>query len=161
MINSQILKNNQMITMHLNFSDNKIDEAIRKNSKRSSMILDLANTTSLTNDGKLFFGREFKNRIEVTRIKTPFLAILPILIIVFKKNNLQNPKLRLSILGYVWFSILSLIFVFAILKKIIDPDFQGDLSLAIFSVLFFYALFAIEFYFTKKTFNRLKLRIRE
>ncbi|WP_309435884.1 hypothetical protein [Chryseobacterium sp.] len=125
------------------------------------MILDLANTASLASDGKLFYGREFKNRIEVTRIKTPFLTILPILIIVFKKNDLQNPRLRLSFFGYIWFSILTLIFSLAIIKKIIDPDFQGDIGLAIFSVLFFYSLFAIELYFTKKVFERLKLRIRE
>ncbi|MFS4430428.1 hypothetical protein [Chryseobacterium sp. S90] len=125
------------------------------------MILDLANTASLASDGKLFYGREFKNRIEVTRIKTPFLTILPILIIVFKKNNLQNPRLRLSFFGYIWFSILTLIFLLTIIKKIIDTDFQGDLGLVIFSVLFFYSLFAIELYFTKKVFERLKLRIRE
>jgi hypothetical protein len=148
-----------MITMNLNFSSTKIDEAVRKNSKRSSMILDLANTASLATDGKLFYGREFKNRIEVARIKTPITSILPILIIVFKKNDLQNPKLRLSFLGYFWFSILTLLFLWAIIKKIIDPDFPGDLELAIFSVLFFYSLFAIEFYFTKKAFERLKLRI--
>ncbi|MDR3025889.1 MAG: hypothetical protein LBV25_17925 [Chryseobacterium sp.] len=147
--------------MNLNFSTAKIEEAVRQNSKRSSMILDLANTASLASDGKLFYGREFKNRIEVTRIKTPFLTILPILIIVFKKNDLQNPRLRLSFFGYIWFSILTLIFSLAIIKKIIDPDFQGDIGLAIFSVLFFYSLFAIELYFTKKVFERLKLRIRE
>ncbi|MBB6331824.1 hypothetical protein HNP24_002774 [Chryseobacterium sediminis] len=146
--------------MNLNFSSAKIDEAVRQNSKRSSMILDLANTASLHTDGKLFFGREFKNRIELARIKTPITSILPTFIIVFKKNNLQNPKLRLSFLGYFWFSILTLIFLLAIIKKIIDPDFQGDLGLAIFSVLFFYSLFAIELYFTKKIFERLKLRIR-
>jgi hypothetical protein len=150
-----------MIKMNLNFSTAKIEEAVRQNSKRSSMILDLANTASLASDGKLFYGREFKNRIEVTRIKTPFLTILPILIIVFKKNDLQNPRLRLSFFGYIWFSILTLIFSLAIIKKIIDPDFQGDIGLAIFSVLFFYSLFAIELYFTKKVFERLKLRIRE
>ncbi|WP_414844221.1 hypothetical protein [Chryseobacterium sp. IT-36CA2] len=125
------------------------------------MILDLANTASLTSDGKLFYGREFKNRIEVTRIKTPFLTILPTLIIVFKKNNLQNPRLRLSFFGYIWFSILLLLFLLSIIKKIIEPDFQGDIALVILSVLFFYSLFAIEFYFTRKTFNRLKLRIRD
>jgi len=150
-----------MIKMNLNFSSTKIEEAVRQNSKRSSMILDLANTASLASDGKLFYGREFKNRIEVTRIKTPFLTILPILIIVFKKNNLQNPRLRLSFFGYIWFSILTLIFLLTIIKKIIDTDFQGDLGLVIFSVLFFYSLFAIELYFTKKVFERLKLRIRE
>ncbi|MDR4893465.1 MULTISPECIES: hypothetical protein [unclassified Chryseobacterium] len=145
--------------MNLNFSSAEIDEAVRKNSKRSSMILDLANTASLATDGKLFYGREFKNRIEVARIKTPITSILPILIIVFKKNDLQHPKLRLSFLGYFWFSILTLLFLWAIIKKIIDPDFPGDLELVIFSVLFFYSLFAIEFYFTKKVFERLKLRI--
>ena len=123
--------------MNLNFSSAEIDEAVRKNSKRSSMILDLANTASLATDGKLFYGREFKNRIEVARIKTPITSILPILIIVFKKNDLQHPKLRLSFLGYFWFSILTLLFLWAIIKKIIDPDFPGDLELAIFSVLFF------------------------
>lgn len=150
-----------MIKMNLNFSSTKIEEAVRQNSKRCSMILDLANTASLASDGKLFYGREFKNRIEVTRIKTPFLTILPILIIVFKKNNLQNPRLRLSFFGYIWFSILTLIFLLTIIKNIIDTDFQGDLGLVIFSVLFFYSLFAIELYFTKKGFERLKLRIRE
>ena len=150
-----------MITMNLNFSPAKIDEAIRKNSKRSSMILDLANTSSYTNDGKLFYGREFKNRIEVTRIKTLFSKILPTLIIVFKKNDLQNPKLRLSFFGYIWFSILSLLFLFTIIKKIIDPYLQGDLAFAILLVAFFYSLFGIEFYLTRKVFNRLKLRIKE
>ncbi|WP_318846470.1 hypothetical protein [Chryseobacterium sp. JV558] len=150
-----------MIKMNLDFSSTKIEEAVRQNSKRSSMILDLANTASLASDGKLFYGREFKNRIEVTRIKTPFLTILPILIIIFKKNDLQNPRLRLSFFGYIWFSILLLLFLFSIIKKIIEPDFQGDLVLVILSVLFFYSLFAIEFYFTKKAFNRLRLRIRK
>ncbi|WP_276965538.1 hypothetical protein [Chryseobacterium sp.] len=103
--------------MNLNFSPAKIDEAIRKNSKRSSMILDLANTSSYTSDGKLFYGREFKNRIEVTRIKTLFSKVLPTLIIVFKKNDFQNPNLRLSFFGYIWFSILLFIFLFAFIKK--------------------------------------------
>ncbi|GEN72939.1 hypothetical protein [Chryseobacterium lathyri] len=150
-----------MIKMNLNFRNTKIDEAIRENSKRSSMILDLVNTTSWITDEKLFFGREFKNRLEVTRIKTPFTTILPTLIIVFKKKDLQNPKLRLSFFGYAWFSILLLIFLFVIIKKIIDPDFQGDLAFTILLVSFFFLLFAIEFYITKKTFNRLKLRIKE
>ncbi|WP_146212892.1 hypothetical protein [Chryseobacterium sp. CBTAP 102] len=147
--------------MNLNFSPAKIDEAIRKNSKRSSMILDLANTSSYTSDGKLFYGREFKNRIEVTRIKTLFSKVLPTLIIVFKKNDFQNPNLRLSFFGYIWFSILLFIFLFAFIKKIIDPDFQGDLVLVALLTAFFYSLFGIEFYLTKKVFNRLKLRIRD
>ncbi|WP_123873093.1 hypothetical protein [Chryseobacterium contaminans] len=147
--------------MNLNFSNTKIDEAIRENTKRSSMILDLANTASLTADGKLFFGREFKNRIEVTRIKTYFSIVLPTLIIVFKRNDLQNPKLRLSFFGYIWFTLLLMIFLFAIIKKIINPDFQGDITFILLLASFFYSLLAIEFYFTQKKFNRFKLRIRE
>lgn len=152
---------NTMIKMNLNFSNTKIDEAIRENTKRSSMILDLANTASLTADGKLFFGREFKNRIEVTRIKTYFSIVLPTLIIVFKRNDLQNPKLRLSFFGYIWFTLLLMIFLFAIIKKIINPDFQGDITFILLLASFFYSLLAIEFYFTQKKFNRFKLRIRE
>ena len=74
--------------MKLDFESSKIDEAIRKNSKRSSMILDLSNNISWTSEEKIFLGRESKNKIELTRIKTPLTGILPTLIIVFKKDNI-------------------------------------------------------------------------
>jgi hypothetical protein len=150
-----------MIEIKLNHSNEKINEAIRQNSKKSSLILDLANTTSWITDEKLFFGRESKDKIELGRTKTPFTAILPTLIIVFKKNNLQSPKLRLSIFGYLLFSVLLAAFLFVMVKKIVDSTFEGDLLFAMFLLLFFLCLVGVEFYLTMASFKKLKQRIKE
>lgn len=149
-----------MIEMKLNFSSEKIDEAIRQKSKNSPLILDLANTTSWITDEKLFFGRESEDKIELGRTKTPFTAILPTLIIVFKKNNLQSPKIRLSIFGYLLLSVLAAAFIFVIVKKIADSTFEGDLLFAMFLLLFFMFLIGIEFYLTIKSLKKLKQRIK-
>ena len=145
--------------MKLDFEDSKIDEAIRKNSKRSSMILDLSNNISWTNEEKIFFGRESKNKIELTRIKTPLTGILPNLIIVFKKDKIQNPKLRLSILAFLLYTILLVFFSLLIFKKLTDSNFQVDFLFATFLVVFFGSLLMIEYLFTIRLIKKFKKRI--
>ncbi len=134
--------------MKLDFESSKIDEAIRKNSKRSSMILDLSNNISWTSEEKIFLGRESKNKIELTRIKTPLTGILPTLIIVFKKDNIQNPKLRLSILAFLLYTILLVLISLLIFKKLTDLNFRVDFLFVSFLAIFFASLVLIEFFFT-------------
>ena len=145
--------------MKLDFENSKIDEAIRKNSKRSSMILDLSNNISWTNEEKIFLGRESKNKIELTRIKTPLTGILPNLIIVFKKDNIQNPKLRLSILAFILYTILLVFFSLLIFKKLTDSNFQVDLMFVAFLVVFLASLLMIEYFFTIRSIKKFKKRI--
>ncbi|MBF6610732.1 MAG: hypothetical protein ITF99_06260 [Chryseobacterium sp.] len=144
--------------MNLKFSDEEIDSAIRKNSRSSSMILDLKNTASWIPDEKLFYARENKNKIELARIKTPFTALLPTIIIIFKKDDLQKPRLRLSFFGYLLFSLLLIMVLYILLKKVFD-DFEGDIFSATFILLFFLSLLFCEFLLTKKTYNKLERRM--
>ena len=145
--------------MKLDFENSKIDEAIRKNSKRSSMILDLSNNISWTNEEKIFLGRESKNKIELTRIKNPLTGILPNLIIVFKKDNIQNPKLRLSILAFLLYTILLVFFSLLIFKKLTDSNFQVDLMFVAFLIVFLASLLIIEYFFTIRSIKKFKKRI--
>ena len=145
--------------MELNFDNQQIDKAIRENSKRSPMILDLANTASWIPEEKLFYAREFKNKIELARTKTPLTSVLPSVIVVFKKDNLKEPKFRLSFLGILLSLLLVTLFLFIIIKKIVDPNFQGDLVFSLFLLLLFGSLLFIEFMLTKKVLNKLKNRI--
>ena len=145
--------------MDFDFPNEKIDKAIRVNSKRSPMILDLLNTSSWIPDEKLFAAREFKNRIELARLKTPLTAMLPSLIVVFRKDNLQKPKLRFSFFGFFLAIILICMVLFAVVKRIIDSNFQGNIAFAIFLLLFFAILAFVEYSLTKNVLNKLKNRI--
>lgn len=142
--------------MNLNFDGNKIEETVRLYSKKKSMVLDLVNTTSwLTEKDKLFYGRESKNKVEITRMKTPFTGLLPNLIIVFKKGDFQNPKIRLTIFGYLLFSILTLLFLFVATNKILNSEFEGDLVFSIFLLIAFLIVLLIEFILTKRAISQL------
>jgi hypothetical protein len=147
--------------MKLNYNKEKIEHAIRENSKKSFMILDLVNSVSWVTEEKLFIGKETKNKIEITRIKKPLASLLPNLIIVFKKGNMQNPKIRLTIFGYALIAILHFAFFFVLIKKILDSSYKGDGVFAGFILFIFIGLFGLEYFFTKRSFHQLKKKMEE
>ncbi|WP_139173959.1 MULTISPECIES: hypothetical protein [Elizabethkingia] len=109
----------------------------------------------------MFYAKESKNKIEISRIKTPFAALLPNIIIAFKKNNFQNPKIRLSIWGYLLTFLLAAMFLFTIIKNLTDEKFEGDIIFPMFLLLLFLVLFFIEYTFTKRTLQKLLKEIEK
>ena len=142
--------------MNINFNAENIEEVIRQYSKKKLVPLDIANTLSwMTEKDKLFYAKESKNKIEISRIKTPFTALLPNIIIAFKKDDFQHPKFRLSIWGYLLMLLLTALFLFTIIKTLTDKNFEGDIIFALFLLLSFLILCSIEYAFTKRVIQKL------
>ncbi|PSD43969.1 hypothetical protein C7E23_08440 [Elizabethkingia anophelis] len=70
--------------MNINFNVKSIEGVIRQYSKKKLVPLDIANTLSwMTEKDKLFLCKRIEKQNEISRIKTPFAALLPNIIITF------------------------------------------------------------------------------
>lgn len=146
--------------LNLNFEGAKIENAVRNSSKKKTIILDLADTTSWhREEDKLFYGRETKKKLEISRIKPPIGRFLPNLIIKFNKTDFQNPTIRLGFFGYFFMVFLMILFIALIIRIILDKSFNEDVIYMIVITLLSAGLFFIEYSLTKLTLNKLIKRI--
>lgn len=146
--------------LNLNFEGAKIESAVRNSSKKKTIILDLADTTAWhREEDKLFYGRETKKKLEISRIKPPIGRFLPNLIIKFNKTDFQNPTIRLGFFGYFFMVFLMILFIALIVRIILDKSFNEDVIYMIVITLLSTGLFFIEYSLTKLTLNKLIKRI--